>query len=321
MVDMGLTLIAIAGVLATGTLASSRCNENVLKKSIAQAQEECVQYLNIPRARLAVYNEFIYPKDTETQRMVRCVGINLGWWNDTNGVQEAVIRSYFHPDPEDCLYDRRTYHCLKSQRLDCPTLDPSARAYESFRCYYEQYGNIVTTPQFVPFTSLQLVDVMMQCDTMLQQPDDAPCTRIFKPSERYIGCLLRCFLLRTGLYSEHHGPNLDRLYVQCNNYANETLFRERTTSCYRHLKSECLDECTLVRRFVGECFDDGLLQLIRLHINTNLNGASVTIGVTGNVDVGLGAATGALAGSLVSGLIGGLTMPVAGVGGMVGGVL
>uniref|UniRef100_A0A182SV61 Uncharacterized protein n=1 Tax=Anopheles maculatus TaxID=74869 RepID=A0A182SV61_9DIPT len=254
---IGLVCLLITTVIA----ASQRYHDCVQKKNVAQAQEECVRYLGIPCARLAVYNDYIYPNDTETQCMVRCMGINLGWWNDIQGVQEPAIRHYFHPDPDDAQHDRRTYHCLKSQRLDNPTphADACERAYESFRCYYEQYGNIVITPQFVPLTPLQLSDVLLQCADILQFPgvESGACDTAAKPSERDIGCLARCFLLRSGLYTDQHGPNLDRLYVQCNNYANETRFRETTSVCYQQLKSECQDECVLAGRFLRECFDEG----------------------------------------------------------------
>uniref|UniRef100_A0A182QJ61 Odorant-binding protein n=1 Tax=Anopheles farauti TaxID=69004 RepID=A0A182QJ61_9DIPT len=244
--------LTLATLVSVAFGLSPRCPPDAVRtKSIAQAQEQCVGYLRIPRARLAVYNEYIYPNDTETQCMVRCVGLNLGWWDDANGVQKPALRNYFHPDPDDCQYERRTYHCLKSQRLDCGTqhADPCARAYDSFRCYYEQYGNLVLAPQFVPLSAMELAEVLHQCANILQVPTDCA-------SQHAIDCLGRCLLLRTGVYTDKHGPNLDRLYVQCNNYANETLFRQTTSACYRQLKAECPDECTLAGRFLRECFDE-----------------------------------------------------------------
>uniref|UniRef100_A0A182RKR4 Odorant-binding protein n=2 Tax=Anopheles funestus TaxID=62324 RepID=A0A182RKR4_ANOFN len=252
-------------LVTTVITASQRYPECVQKKSIAQAQQECVRYLGIPCARLGVYNDYIYPNDTETQCMVRCMGVNLGWWDDTQGVQEPAIRNYFHPDPDDKQYKRRAYHCLQSQHLDNPAshVDGCERAYESFRCYYEQYGNIVVTPQFVPLTSLQLSDVIMQCANMLQFPglQSQFCHKGVKPSERDIGCLARCYLLRSGLYTDQHGPNLDWWYVQGDNYANETRFRETTSTCYQQLKSECQDECILAGRFLRECFPEGGIKI------------------------------------------------------------
>ncbi|EAA45028.1 AGAP000640-PA [Anopheles gambiae str. PEST] len=260
MATIKLKYITLACVLAATVTAGSHCHNDYYQlKSVSQAQEECARYQGIPCARLAVYNKYIYPNDTQTQCMVRCMGLNLGWWNDTHGVQEPAMRSFFHPDPDDCDYERRTYHCLNSQRLNHPSphVDVCERAYESFRCYYEQYGNIVVTPQFVPLSDLQQVDVLLQCANMLPLTVGRSCAGGSKPSERDVDCLARCFLLRSGLYSEQHGPHLDRLYVQCNNYANETRFRETTGTCYRRLKSECQDECVLAGRFLRECFYEG----------------------------------------------------------------
>ncbi|XP_035907843.1 general odorant-binding protein 45-like [Anopheles stephensi] len=295
--------VGLVWMLTTTVItASQRYHDCVQKKNVAQAQEECVRYLSIPCARLAVYNDYIYPNDTATQCMVRCMGINLGWWDDTDGVQEPAIRHYFHPDPDDEQYDRRTYHCLKSQRLDYPTPhgDACERAYESFRCYYEQYGNIVVTPQFVPLSPLQLSDVMGQCAKILQTPGTGlgACGKAGKPSERDIGCLARCFLMRSGLYTDQHGPNLDRLYVQCNNYANETKFRETTGACYRQLKLECKDNCVLVGRFLRECFYEGG---VNINITLDQLAAILSVGVT--VLGTLIPALSGIAGSVASGVI------------------
>uniref|UniRef100_A0A2C9H878 Uncharacterized protein n=1 Tax=Anopheles quadriannulatus TaxID=34691 RepID=A0A2C9H878_ANOQN len=181
MATIKLKYITLACVLAATVAAGSHCHNDYYQlKSVAQAQEECARYQGIPCARLAVYNKYIYPNDTQTQCMVRCM---------------------------------------------------------------------------VPLSDLQQVDVLFQCANMLPFSVGRSCGR--KASKRDVDCLARCFLLRSGLYSEQHGPHLDRLYVQCNNYANETRFRETTGTCYRRLKSECLDECVLAGRFLRECFYEG----------------------------------------------------------------
>uniref|UniRef100_A0AAG5DLW9 Uncharacterized protein n=1 Tax=Anopheles atroparvus TaxID=41427 RepID=A0AAG5DLW9_ANOAO len=262
--------IELACLLAVASAASRPCPGVVMQKSISQAQEECVEYLRIPRARLAVYNEHIYPQDTETKCMVRCMGINLGWWNDTEGVKEAAIRTYFHPDPDDCQYERRTYHCLKSQRLDnyAPQgHDPCDRAYETFRCYYEQYGNIVVIPQFIPLSPLRMAAVMQDCVSMLRVPGTSDCVRqgsaAAPSSTQETGCFLRCVVLRSGLYSEQYGPNLDRWFVQGDSYTNYTKFQATTLTCYRQLKAKCLNECDLIYRFINECFPEGGLTSLK----------------------------------------------------------
>uniref|UniRef100_A0A1S4GA79 Odorant-binding protein n=1 Tax=Anopheles gambiae TaxID=7165 RepID=A0A1S4GA79_ANOGA len=288
MISIELKYITLACVLAATVTAGSHCHNDYYQlKSVSQAQEECARYQGIPCARLAVYNKYIYPNDTQTQCMVRCMGLNLGWWNDTHGVQEPAMRSFFHPDPDDCDYERRTYHCLNSQRLNHPSphVDVCERAYESFRCYYEQYGNIVVTPQFVPLSDLQQVDVLLQCANMLPLTVGRSCAGGSKPSERDVDCLARCFLLRSGLYSEQHGPHLDRLYVQCNNYANETRFRETTGTCYRRLKSECQDECVLAGRFLRECFYEGGISIVN-----SLPASEASVESAGSLGSGQGSA-------------------------------
>ncbi|XP_058127119.1 general odorant-binding protein 45-like [Anopheles ziemanni] len=337
--------VELACLLAVASAASPHCQGVVMYKSIKQAQEECVTYLRIPRARLAVYNEHIYPQDIETKCMVRCMGLNLGWWNDTVGVKESALRAYFHPDPDDCQHERRTYHCLKSQRLDSYApqgLDPCERAYESFRCYYEQYGNIVVTPQFVPFSPLRMAAVMEDCAAIMHLPKTVGgCSRKDAAGSlhatRDVGCFLRCVFLRSGLYSEQYGPNLDRIYVQGHGYYNATRFRDNTMACYNHLKSTCLDECDLIYRFVNECFPEGgvnLSLLLGVTIARSLLGAlgalgsllgtvGSVLGTAGGVASTVGSiagAVGSIAGGAVGGVGGTAGGAVGGVGGTVGGV-
>ncbi|KFB40141.1 AGAP000640-PA-like protein [Anopheles sinensis] len=317
--------VELACLIAVASAASPHCQGVVMHKSIRQAQEECVQYLGIPRARLAVYNEHIYPQDTETKCMVRCMGLNLGWWNDTAGLKESALRSYFHPDPDDCQYVRRTYHCLKSQRLDSYApqgLDPCERAYESFRCYYEQYGNIVVTPQFVPLTPLRMAAVMEDCAVIMHLPKTVGgCSKKDAAGSLYstrdAGCFLRCVFLRSGLYSEQYGPNIDRIYVQGEGYHNETLYRDYTMACYRQLKSSCLDECDLMYRFVKECFPEGGLTS---SLTLGLTALGTVAGAALRVILGLGPLTnviGTVGGAL--GTVGGLLGTVGGLLGAVGG--
>uniref|UniRef100_A0A8W7NC46 Odorant-binding protein n=1 Tax=Anopheles atroparvus TaxID=41427 RepID=A0A8W7NC46_ANOAO len=249
---MSCSAIMLLTVLALGAVGSCAGLLDVphlyLEKSMAQAMQECMEYLQIPASRYADYTSHRFPSDPETQCLVRCVGLSLRWWNDTTGVQPALMANFFQPDWADADYERRTAKCLE---LRLATGDPSdccSAAYESFMCYLQHYGNLVPCPQFLPGDHTRHVRMAYDCMNLLQVPEpllhsysegslrDAPETR----------CLLRCFYLRSGVYRSNTGFDLERLYTRDFEHADARYLAPETYAKLHNLRSSGCDECTEV---------------------------------------------------------------------------
>uniref|UniRef100_A0AAG5DSN5 Odorant-binding protein n=1 Tax=Anopheles atroparvus TaxID=41427 RepID=A0AAG5DSN5_ANOAO len=249
---MSCSAIMLLTVLALGAVGSCAGLLDVphlyLEKSMAQAMQECMEYLQIPASRYADYTSHRFPSDPETQCLVRCVGLNLRWWNDTTGVQPALMANFFQPDWADADYERRTAKCLELRLANGDPSDCCSAAYESFMCYLQHYGNLVPCPQFLAGDHTRHVRMAYDCMNLLQVPEtllhsysegslrDAPETR----------CLLRCFYLRSGVYRSETGFDLERLYTRDFEHADARYLAPETYAKLHNLRSSGCDECTEV---------------------------------------------------------------------------
>ncbi|XP_049282762.1 general odorant-binding protein 45-like [Anopheles funestus] len=227
-----------------------------------EALQECAIQLGIPSIRLEKeYKLLLYPADRDSMCLVRCMGVLLRFWNDTTGIREATIRQYYQPAPEDHCYQNRTRICLDA--LEPSVTDVCERAHRSFLCYHQQYGYLKKDDRYIPKTALEMKQIQQDCLDMfglsphrLDQYQDG-----HFPDDPETQCFVRCVGLKTGLYTDQHGPNVERLYIQCDSCADETVFRERASECIAAQRRHKLSKCTAAYRTLYQCFRDDQLDL------------------------------------------------------------
>lgn len=222
-----------------------------LEKSFQYAQRQCLQWLNINCTRWSDYvdaNE--YPRDHETLQLIRCIGLVLNFWNDYSGLQPAVIKNFFLPDGNDDGYVNRTTQCLKRVLYTVAQKDVLTLSYESFRCYFHQYGNLVVTPQYVPRTARELLQFKSECSDILRNYS--------KNNTRGSYCLERCVLLQADLWSDEQGPLLDRAYVQFGQDEDEDVYVQKTVECIdSYVSKDNGDSCALASYAARRCLIHG----------------------------------------------------------------
>uniref|UniRef100_A0A023EPA2 Putative cpij008161 odorant-binding protein n=1 Tax=Aedes albopictus TaxID=7160 RepID=A0A023EPA2_AEDAL len=223
-------------VLSILTTVRADDRHKIVYKSLQQATNECTQY------------------NVQGGCLPRCVTLTTRDWNDTLGISSVYSR-FFHPDPNDICSNNRTQRCLNSKITTIPQQNSCLRASESVQCYLDQYGQVNTTiPQFIRFTILQDAQLFYECAAILgysHQLDTLLNDWEFKRQETR--CVLRCFMIRSGLYSEPKGLNMARYYVLCGGY--EDGFYQQAAECASRLRQEvpCEDKCTLAQRMATEC--------------------------------------------------------------------
>ncbi|KXJ77296.1 hypothetical protein RP20_CCG007857 [Aedes albopictus] len=224
--------------MATNVVVSSR--GNLVEKSYQRATFECNQYVG-----------------ASTQCQARCEALVLRSWNDSSGLQYIPYSRHFQPDCNDVNYLNRTLQCLDDRLEAAPCGAVCCRASIYKQCYLEQWGNLVGTPQLVPMAKLVVTSTILQCAQLLQVDAaelDFFARNKFDVSDR-ARCLLRCILIRQGLFSGASEPNLDRLYVQCGGYKlDEETFKRGASACVDKIRHKGYDSCMFVARIVNDCF-------------------------------------------------------------------
>ncbi|XP_053691979.1 general odorant-binding protein 69-like [Sabethes cyaneus] len=232
-------------------------------KSFQTAFYECAEYYRVPNCTVRRYIEQSYPPEDEVKKLIRCTLIDLGSWDDASGVREYVLRNYFVPSPDDTCYERRTRECLANLDYYCDL----SRAYESFKCFYRYYGELVTDDKFVPNEQLELQQLALTSLTIANLPYEVLvqyCKGDIE-GEQHFPELLFLILVRGGYYSTQNGWNLANWYTQL---GDDSLLDPYTQQCIDDVAKEkcnadeveklfttwqrCLSQYTLISQYIQQ---------------------------------------------------------------------
>uniref|UniRef100_A0A8D8PKN2 General odorant-binding protein 45 n=1 Tax=Culex pipiens TaxID=7175 RepID=A0A8D8PKN2_CULPI len=232
-------------LLAVGFSAGTSPDHKIVLKTLQQAELECKQYLRAAPTE-------------EAPCEPRCEQILLRSWTDCRGLGSIPYGRHFRPDPTDADYINRTQLCVDAAMQG--TTDVCCQGRVVHQCYREQYGNPAGTPQIAPMSDILIRSTIEDCAKLLQV-ESLELTLYgltqFDLSEK-ARSLLRCVVIRQGLYSDEFGPDLDRMYVQCGGYdVDQRVFAQNAQSCVDWLRGQCLDNATLATRIVNQCFPPG----------------------------------------------------------------
>uniref|UniRef100_A0A8D8KCH2 General odorant-binding protein 45 n=1 Tax=Culex pipiens TaxID=7175 RepID=A0A8D8KCH2_CULPI len=197
------------------------CNHLASFKSFDSADRECSHYLG-----------------HQHRCAVRCRGLVTRFLNRTSVLPTAVIERFYEPGEDDYLYRSRTTQCLRDVRA----LNSCELARRSVQCYDGEFGAVDRDAlQFVPLTDVQHLRVVRECEAMLRESLTE-------------GCLLRCVLIREGLYSDRDGPRVERIAVMGSDLGEDVKLWT-AGPCVARLQAEKVDKCTIAARIVSECLE------------------------------------------------------------------
>ncbi|KXJ68482.1 hypothetical protein RP20_CCG003184 [Aedes albopictus] len=209
-------------------------NDRFAASSRMREDNECGRYLN----------------EWNGNCSVRCRGLLHRFWDDQRGnLGYYALKQFYQPDLEDKCYLNRTMRCLKQVSVSDESCQ---RVAQYVRCYKDQYGEENTaTARFIPFTPMQQTRILMECAAILGISEDSLREAAKNGGEiPQEACLLRCFLIRQGLYSEAGGFELERFELQCGGYGsgwNPAAIQQ----CIANVTD--YDSCTKVHRMAKTC--------------------------------------------------------------------
>nr|XP_019537223.2 general odorant-binding protein 45-like [Aedes albopictus] len=242
-------LVSILAVVSTAYANQHK----IVQKSLSEVNVECGLY------------------SPSGSCLARCVTLLTRDWNDTAGLSPVYDR-FYRPDPNDHCNSNRTQRCLSDLGARVASEVKCLRASGSVQCYLDQYGEVImNAPRFVKPTPLQQQLIIWECGAMLGLSGDQILRSIDDSgySMHETRCLYRCYLIRSGMYTDEGGLNMERFYVACGGYEDE--FYQNVTQCAERVRSStsCDDRCTLAQRLASECIG------ARYDQNLNPGGANI----------------------------------------------
>lgn len=222
-------------------------------KSVDEAVEECGKLWNVSTESFQEFARTGCGNSTELKELIRCASIKCGWCNVTaQDVIYRVLLNHFNPDSNDPCNLNRTERCMKSALKDIPMTNVVERAFVSYLCYYQHFGTLNRSVQYIPAPELRkqqvAMDVYMIYDVSVETLKDFS-DGVFK--EGAYECLLRTFLIRSNLYTDKEGPNVKRLY---NEDGYESYLTPATALCIEEERKRCPDDkCELVQSTLKNC--------------------------------------------------------------------
>ncbi|XP_065087984.1 general odorant-binding protein 45-like [Ochlerotatus camptorhynchus] len=227
------------------------------------AIETCGRDLQVCESRLASYRALTFPDDRDTQCFVKCVLIELHAWSNPRGLlKHSTIQQYFIPDSADCDYEERTRRCLDQTLPNCIPGDSCSRAYWSFLCYKDNYGNLVRQlNQFIPPTELDISQHQLDCVDILKLPREELLNSASLNDSS--NCYARCLLLRSEIYTDENGLDLDRLYVLVGYNAKKKAFLEYAKQYLAATSYDCQTDRCRAAQVPYQLFHEQLVHMFR----------------------------------------------------------
>ncbi|XP_053674148.1 general odorant-binding protein 45-like [Anopheles nili] len=234
----------------------------IVRRSFDETVQECAQLLSIDSSKMVSLRYGTMPNDDDTKRLLRCVGVNARFWSDHTGLRKDMLARYFLADAFDRQNVNRTQICL--DRLPSLPVDPAGcreLAYKSFLCFYLNYGNLRRERVFVPLDHLQLLHVAARCMDVHQiaPADLMSLSTTEMDGNAKVHCLVRCIGIRTGVYTDRQGVNVELMYGQYGEGYNESDFKADAFECLRRQRanhSHSSSPCGKAYHSLYKCFEN-----------------------------------------------------------------
>ncbi|EAA44537.1 AGAP005182-PA [Anopheles gambiae str. PEST] len=255
----GLQLLLLILVLG-GSELQVKAKGSLILRSFDEMVLECAELMSIVHSKLARIRSGVMLPDEDTKCLIRCVGISGRFWNDHTGLRKELLARYFVTDPADAYNVNRTETCLQ----ELPALELNAEkccglAFESFLCYYYNYGNLRQDSVFVPLDHLQLQHVTSRCMDVHQITTEQLMSLSAEAMDANdkLHCLVRCIGLQTGVYSDREGVSIDRLNAQYGEGHCEKEFKTHAVECItKHRELAYGSPCKRAYHLLYKCFEN-----------------------------------------------------------------
>uniref|UniRef100_A0A182QDX8 Uncharacterized protein n=1 Tax=Anopheles farauti TaxID=69004 RepID=A0A182QDX8_9DIPT len=275
------SFVAAAALLSVCTLASvvHVVEANIFSgKTFLKTQQDCVQFLGINPLRLSQYKKYVYPPDRDTMCLIRCIGISLDFWDDTQGFNVSMVEQEFSP-LVDASFKQQLADSITSKLELLDPLDNCSRAFYAFRTFRAQLRQLLSlgtstlspNANFEPLTAVQILNNIVDCAREVNLP------KVFLTSLSKgiiadcpeVRCLIRCAAIRSRFYTDQDGALLQNLHRHFDPPGEDLAsFTLRQNLCLqRNQQSTSCDPCTRAYRQFFVCLRPDFEQFFIKNIN------------------------------------------------------
>ncbi|XP_058828414.1 general odorant-binding protein 99b-like [Topomyia yanbarensis] len=131
-------LLVISGLLLTAPIqANEKLNRLI---------EVCSTGLDVSQDQIKRYRKVDFPDDTATKCMLRCIGLNLGVYDDLSGVHMHDTWLMFREgrnDSDERAFADQHYRCIGGQLARVPENDYCGRVYAVYQCYKDEFETLM----------------------------------------------------------------------------------------------------------------------------------------------------------------------------------
>ncbi|XP_058443511.1 general odorant-binding protein 99b-like [Malaya genurostris] len=132
-------LLVISSLFLVGSIEAS--------EKMNQLIEICTAGLDLPPDMIQRYRKTDFPDDPATKCMLRCIGLNLGVYDDLNGVHMHDTWLMFRDGREDASEEKsfadRHYRCIEKELAQVREHDYCGRVYAVYQCYKDEFQTLM----------------------------------------------------------------------------------------------------------------------------------------------------------------------------------
>ncbi|EAT48660.1 AAEL000318-PA [Aedes aegypti] len=210
-------LILLVSLVALHSSLALNHLEKLRWKTFREAELESAEYLFITHETLERYRSSGYPDEPSVRKLIGAIMVVLNAADEKlNLIKDYVLSQYFLPNTVDCQYKQHTKECLDR---NVATLDPSdrlGRAYQTFQCYYKNFGGIKEDVGWVPYHYSEVVQMLEDCLYITNASNESLlqyCQGGYATSADYSN-VAYCYAVRAGLLDKTTGFNVEKMYIQ-----------------------------------------------------------------------------------------------------------
>ncbi|XP_055613631.1 uncharacterized protein LOC129760082, partial [Uranotaenia lowii] len=245
--------IVLLGVLHT--VAGDQFWRSPFYRSFDESLFECANYFDISNSTVESFIQDGFPNEPDelVSQLIYCVLIDLQAWDTKEGVIGRLLIAALSGFQFDEETESQIQNCLEDSRVDELEDQALERAYRSFICYQNVYGNRGSSNQQFLRNTADIRNKFMREALLIQ---NVPLRTLLEFCKDNVvtqpgwESVILTYVLRIGFYSLEQGYDLDHLYAQ---FGRPELLGNEVKMCQDRVRAQFTEEPQRLTQTFSQC--------------------------------------------------------------------